>query len=636
MNMIAKDSAACARGVECPSSGLFRAALGWLNENAEKPVIVVCMLISILLITWQVIFRYIIVDVLGMTGSTAWAEETAIFCFIWATYFAVSQSVRRRETIRITVLVDRLPLRWQSILWTLDSLVFLGFSLLVLRLSWNVISTQIAFGQKTTALGIPYAIPYSVLVVAFLLISMRLAQDLVRQYRETGARDFLIGLAIAALMTIPVLLFAETDIVWILIGTLLLCMLLGVPIAISLGVAGAIGIIMSGSVPLDIVAQISLTSLDSFPILAVFFFIAAGVFMGEGGLSKQLLELGDELVGGTWGGIALASVIASMLFGAISGSATATVAAIGMITIPAMVERGYDKAFAAALMACAGIIGTLIPPSNTFVLYGVVTKASISKLFLGGVIPGLLFGTGFMAITWWISRRNGWRGTSSGFSASRLARASWEAKWAIMVPVIILGGIYGGFMTPTEAAAVAATYGLLVGVFVYKGITRHNIVKILVNCGITSAVVILLISMASIFGYIMAIERVPDAIASTLLSITSDKYAMLLLLNIFLLLVGALIETGAAIIILAPILVPVVVKLGVDPLHFGIIMAVNLGIGFVTPPVGANLFVSSAISGMPVESIAKKLIPFLVCMVAILIAVTYLPELSLWMTRLIG
>lgn len=307
-----------------------------------------------------------------------------------------------------------------------------------------------------------------------------------------------------------------------------------------------------------------------------------------------------------------------------------------MITIPAMVERGYDKAFAAALMACAGIIGTLIPPSNTFVLYGVVTKASISKLFLGGVIPGLLFGTGFMAITWWISRRNGWRGTSSGFSASRLARVSWEAKWAIMVPVIILGGIYGGFMTPTEAAAVAATYGLLVGVFVYKGITRHNIVKILVNCGITSAVVILLISMASIFGYIMAIERVPDAIASTLLSITSDKYAMLLLLNIFLLLVGALIETGAAIIILAPILVPVVVKLGVDPLHFGIIMAVNLGIGFVTPPVGANLFVSSAISGMPVESIAKKLLPFLVCMVAILIAVTYLPELSLWMTRLIG
>lgn len=404
----------------------------------------------------------------------------------------------------------------------------------------------------------------------------------------------------------------------------------------SLGVAGAIGIIMSGSVPLDIVAQISFTSLDSFPILAVFFFIAAGVFMGEGGLSKQLLELGDELVGGTWGGIALASVIASMLFGAISGSATATVAAIGMITIPAMVERGYDKAFAAALMACAGIIGTLIPPSNTFVLYGVVTKASISKLFLGGVIPGLLFGTGFMAITWWISRRNGWRGTSSGFSASRLARVSWEAKWAIMVPVIILGGIYGGFMTPTEAAAVAATYGLLVGVFVYKGITRHNIVKILVNCGITSAVVILLISMASIFGYIMAIERVPDAIASTLLSITSDKYAMLLLLNIFLLLVGALIETGAAIIILAPILVPVVVKLGVDPLHFGIIMAVNLGIGFVTPPVGANLFVSSAISGMPVESIAKKLLPFLVCMVAILIAVTYLPELSLWMTRLIG
>lgn len=250
-------------------------------------------------------------------------------------------------------------------------------------------------------------------------------------------------------MTIPVLLFAETDIVWILIGTLLLCMLLGVPIAISLGVAGAIGIIMSGSVPLDIVAQISFTSLDSFPILAVFFFIAAGVFMGEGGLSKQLLELGDELVGGTWGGIALASVIASMLFGAISGSATATVAAIGMITIPAMVERGYDKAFAAALMACAGIIGTLIPPSNTFVLYGVVTKASISKLFLGGVIPGLLFGTGFMAITWWISRRNGWRGTSSGFSASRLARVSWEAKWAIMVPVIILGGIYGGFMTPT-------------------------------------------------------------------------------------------------------------------------------------------------------------------------------------------
>ena len=265
--------------------------------------------------------------------------------------------------------------------------------------------------------------------------------------------------------------------------------------------------------------------------MAIFFFVAAGVFMGCGGISRQLVDLADLMVGRRIGGMAMATVITCMFFAAICGSGPATVAAIGAITIPAMVERGYDKRFAAALVAAAGSIGVMIPPSNPMVVYGVLAKASIGKLFMGGIIPGVLTGAVLMGYSYWLSRRNGWRGTAEKVSLSRKMKVIWEAKWALLVPVIILGGIYGGYMTPTEAAAISAMYGLLVGMFVYRGINRHNFFSVCVECCTTSAVIIFLIAMASSFGYLLALEQVPESIAKFILSLSGNRVIVLLCMS---------------------------------------------------------------------------------------------------------
>ena len=493
---------------------------------------------------------------------------------------------------------------------------------------------QLARPQFSPAMGVSYVFPYAVLPISFTLMSIRLIQNLYTQIKETGIADSLIAVAVGAILALPLFLDLELEIVTVLAGTMFVCLLLGVPIAVTLGFSAMAALFSSDFLNVSTMAPTSFAALDSFTIMSIFFFVSAGVFMGSGGLSKQLVNLADLMIGKAVGGLALTTVVTCMFFAAICGSGPATVAAIGAITIPAMIERGYDKRFAAALVACAGSIGVMIPPSNPMVVYGVIAKASIGKLFLGGIIPGILVGFVLMGYSYWLSKKNGWMGSREKPPFTELLKAIWEAKWALMVPVIILGGIYGGFMTPTEAAAISAMYGLLVGIFVYKGITKENFFSVCVECCLTSAVIIFLIAMASSFGYLLALEQIPESIAQSILSITNDKFMVLLLINIFLLIVGALMEPAAATIILTPILAPIAVKLGVDIVHFGIIMTVNLAIGFVTPPVGSNLFVASAVSGMKVEEIARAVMPMVVLMILLLMVITYVPALSLFLPSL--
>jgi C4-dicarboxylate transporter DctM subunit len=322
-----------------------------------------------------------------------------------------------------------------------------------------------------------------------------------------------------------------------------------------------------------------------------------------------------------------------MFFAAISGSGPATVAAIGTLTIPAMIERGYDKLFAGAIVACAGAIGVMIPPSNPFVVYGVSAQVSISKLFMGGIIPGVMTGVALMLVTYFYSKKRGWQGVPRERSLGSFVKAFWDAKWALMVPVIILGGIYGGLMTPTEAAAVSAFYGLIIGVFVYRELNLGNLGACFMEACSTSAIVIILMSMATIFGNIMTIEQVPATIAAAMLSLTENKIMILLMINVLLLIVGTFMEALAAIVILVPILLPIVIKVGVDPVHFGIIMVVNLAIGFITPPVGVNLFVASGIANAKIEQMARVAMPLLFTMIVVLLLITYIPAIPLLLVK---
>ena len=612
-----------------------RSILHWLDENFEKPFIVLCLLVALVLIPYQVFTRYILGTWLQFNVDTSMVEELSLFCFITAIYLGASLSIKQRKSLRMTAIMELVPERWKNFVLMFNDSAFLVLTGLIAYLSTNMMENQLRLPQVTPTLRMPYIIHYTVLFFGFLLMSIRLMQDMYKLARESGFYQLALAVVVTVLLGAPIALHADLSVTFILVTVLAVCMIFGVPIAAALGLAGVCAIYSTGYLSMNVAAQQSFTSLDSFPMLAIFFFIAAGVFMGRGGLSADLFNLADKLMGGRTGGLALTTIVACTLFGAISGSALATVAAIGMIVVPSMVERGYSRSFAGALIACAGTIGAMIPPSNPFVLYGIITNVSIGKLFMGGIVPGLLTALLLMLVAWWISKKNGWGGKAEHHTWGEVLTCIWRAKWALMVPIIILGGIYGGIMTATEASAVAALYGLFVGIFVLKGIDRHNIVSILVECVVMCASVMLIVAMAHIFGYVMAIEQIPDRFAQAIIGITSDRVTMLLVVNVFLLIVGALMDPIVATIILAPILVPVMQQVGVSPLHFGIILTCNLCIGFVTPPIGCCLYAASSIAEERSELIARAAVPFLIAMLAMLLIISFVPDLTLYLTQFV-
>lgn len=423
----------------------------------------------------------------------------------------------------------------------------------------------------------------------------------------------------------------------LLLGGFAFFLLLNVPIGIAIGLAVLVFLALNPNVTtLRYLAQCMFSSVDSFPLMAVPFFILAGALMEGGGLSRRLIRLATSIVGSTPGGLATVTVLACMFFGAISGSSPATVAAIGSIMIPAMVKEGYDLKFSTALAACAGGLGVIIPPSIPMVIYGVATGASVGKLFIGGFGPGFVTGGALIAVALYYSLKRGYRGTGEKFSLRKVFVAFKDAIWALFVPIIILGGIYGGIFTPTEAAVIAVVYGLIVGLYVYKELKWKDIPKHLVETSLMTGTVLIIVGTATTLGRIMTIEQIPNQIVQWLLGISQSRFVILLIINIFLLFVGMVMETLAAILILGPLLLNVVAQLGVDPVHFGLIMVLNLAIGFVTPPVGVNLFVACGITKVDFIDLSRNAIPFILAMILALMIVTYVPEVTLWLPRVLG
>ena len=419
----------------------------------------------------------------------------------------------------------------------------------------------------------------------------------------------------------------------VLFITFFVLLVLNVPISICLGLSSAAAILYSGT-SLTIVATNIYSGISKFLLLAIPFFVLSGNIMAKAGISTRLIRFVDTCVGHRKGGIANVCIIVACFFGAISGSGPATVAAIGTLTIPAMTERGYDKMFAAAVVASAGAIGVMIPPSNPFVVYGVAGQASVGKLFLAGITPGILTGLVLMLVAYCIAKKNGWRGAPRQRNLKTLGKAVWVAKGALLVPVIVLGGIYGGIMTPTEAAAVAAFYGLLVGLFVYRELTWRSLWSCCLESARTSAIIIMLMAMATIFGNVMTLEQVPERIASAILSFTENKIAILLLINLLLLWVGTFMEALAAIVILTPILLPLVLKVGVDPIHFGVVLVCCCGVGFSTPPLGENIFIASGIADTTLEDISYNALPFVFVTVGVIILCVFVPDIVLFLPRM--
>ena len=387
-------------------SGLF----SWLNENFEKIFMVTGLLAIILFITWQVIYRYIITQFIERAGAAVWTEELSRYIFIWISYLALSVAIKKRSSIRVDIIYDKLPERLQNISWIIVETLFLVLTGVITYFGWGQIERLLTFPQHTTALRIPFLVPYLILPLGFGLMCLRLLQRIWGQMRVCGALDSLLGFALALGILSPWYLVDYIDPLPVLFGYFALLCVIGVPIAISLGLSTLATIICSQTLPIEYMAQVCFTSIDSFPIMAIPFFIAAGEYMGAGGLSKRLLNLADEIVGGLYGGIGLTAVVTCMFFGAISGSGPATVAAVGALTIPAMIERGYDKFFSAALVAAAGCVGVMIPPSNPFVVYGVSSQVSIGDLFMGGIVPGILTGIVLMLYCYFYSKKRGWRG----------------------------------------------------------------------------------------------------------------------------------------------------------------------------------------------------------------------------------
>ncbi len=420
----------------------------------------------------------------------------------------------------------------------------------------------------------------------------------------------------------------------VMLVTMLLCFCLSIAIGVSIGVASVIGVWTSGSLPSVVIPKEMFSSLDKFPLLAVPFFILAGKLMEESGISERLVEFAKSIVGGIQGGLALSCVLTCMIFAAVSGSSVATTFAVGAILIPALVKMGYPTNFAAALQATSAELGVIIPPSIPMILYGVSAEVSIGEMFVAGIGPGILIaGLLMLYIVVWAHVTG--RGKRDGEGRLGVVVAAQRAFWALMMPVIILGGIYGGVFTPTEASAVAVVYAFVVGLFIYGKLEWRQIPRILQQSAVTTSVIMFIIMNAGLFSYLVNYAGLPETIGVMLKDSLKTPLYFLVGVNVALFLIGMFVETSAAIIVLAPILAPVAVFFGIDPVHFGLIMIVNLALGMITPPVGVNLFAACSVAKIPLDTLIRPLLPFVGVIVVSLALISAFPAISLTLRDLV-
>ena len=424
--------------------------------------------------------------------------------------------------------------------------------------------------------------------------------------------------------------------IWFL-PVFLFLLLIGLPVFFGLLAAPGLLLYFNGQErDITLLYRNVYNGIDSFPLMAIPFFMLAGELMNRGGITMRLVEFSQAFMGHLRGGLAHVNVLSSMLFAGLSGSAVADTSALGSMLIPAMEKQGYSRKFAAAITAASSVIGPIIPPSGIMIIYAYVMGESVAALFLAGVIPGAMVGIGLMLMVKFMANKYDFPIATNKYTWPERGKASLKAFFPLLTPVIILGGILGGIFTPTEAAAVAVAYALFIGIFVLRSLKISDLSGVITRAGITSSVVLLLVGAAMAFKTVVSLSHAPEQLAAFILTLTSNPLLLLFLINILLFIVGMFLDAGPAIIILGPILGPIFIGLGIDPIHFAIIMSVNLTVGLATPPMGLVLFVASAVSGERVEAIAKAILPFLAVEIVVIFLITYIPALSMTIPRLTG
>jgi C4-dicarboxylate transporter DctM subunit len=610
----------------------------------------------------------------------SWAQELCIYMFIWMAKFGAAYGVRTGIHVGVDVLVMRLDPRYARKVILFGLACGALFTAVIARFGLHFVLGVFHSGSRSNDLEAPMWIVYAAIPAGSALMCLRFLQ-VAWSFWRTGelpkhneakvegvavegitspasagpqahpAQDARAGRGLGLsifIVALPFLLIgfgllAKNGVVHIggggraavVFGLLLALMLTGMPISIALGLTVLGFMYLLSDIPLDSVAMKLFTGIESFEIMAIPFFILAGAFLTHGGVARRMISFAQSLVGHWHGGLGLAAVLACALFAAVSGSSPATVVAIGSVVMPAMVAQGFPPRFGAGVVTTSGALGILIPPSIAMVLYAVSTNTSVGKLFIAGVVPGLMLATLLGLTTWYRARRGGYPRMPKSDMRERW-KAGRESLWGLMLIVIVIGGIYTGLFTPTEAAAVSAVYAFFIAVFVYKDLRLKDVPRVLLGAANMSAMLLYIITNAVLFSFLMTSEGIPHAMADWMVAQGLGPVGFLMLVNIMLLLAGNVMEPSSIILITAPILFPVATSLGIDPIHFGILVTVNMEVGMCHPPVGLNLYVASGIAKMGITELTIAVWPWLLTMLGFLLLVTYVPEISLVLPRLLG
>lgn len=417
-------------------------------------------------------------------------------------------------------------------------------------------------------------------------------------------------------------------------GSAVIMLIMGVPIAVTVGFSSILFILASGIQPVIVIQRLFM-GIDSVALMAIPMFILAGDIMNRGGLARRLVNLANNLVGNTSGGLAIVTILGCMFFAAISGSGVATAAAMGAIMVPSMLEQKYDRSYAAAVVASASPIGVIIPPSISFIVYAVLANVSVTDLYKAGIPAGVLMGAALIFVAWLIAKKKGYKGSKKTVQTDEHAKGFFaslgESIWALMTPVIIIGGVFGGIFTATESAVVAVLYSLVVGLFVYRELDIRDLPKVILEAGIGTAKIMFIIANAQLFAWVLAYAKIPQMILAGFNTLRVPAFVIFLMINVILLIAGTFMETSAILLITVPIFLPLVTSLGMDPVHFGIIITANTAIGLLTPPFGVCLFTAASVAQTKIQTIARAILPFMVAMIAVVLLITYVPQLVMFL-----